>query len=56
MRRAIFVTLLLALVLPATAAAATVLDAGPGDEQFSLAVAGRRLYWMRDGLPRSAAD
>jgi hypothetical protein len=32
-----------------------VLDAGPGIEPSSLAVAGRRLYWMRDGAPRTAA-
>jgi hypothetical protein len=32
-----------------------VLDAGPGIEHFSLAVAGRRLYWMRDGAPRTTA-
>ena len=33
-----------------------VLDAGPGIEHFSLAAAGRRLYWMRDGVPQSVAD
>jgi hypothetical protein len=33
-----------------------VADAGPGIEHFSLAVAGRRLYWMRDGVPRSVAN
>jgi hypothetical protein len=33
-----------------------VVDAGPGIEHFSLAVAGRRLYWMRDGVPQSVAD
>jgi len=33
-----------------------VADAGPGVEHFSLAVAGRRLYWTRDGVPRSVAD
>jgi hypothetical protein len=32
-----------------------VVDAGPGVEPGSLAVAGRRLYWMRDGQPRSVA-
>jgi hypothetical protein len=31
-----------------------VVDAGPGVEPGSLAIAGRRLYWMRDGLPQSA--
>jgi hypothetical protein len=31
-----------------------VVDDGPGVEHFSLAVAGDRLYWMRDGLPQSA--
>ena len=30
-----------------------VVDPGPGVEHFSLAVAGRQLYWMRDGAPRS---
>lgn len=30
-----------------------VVDAGPGIEHGSLAVAGRRLYWMRDGAPQS---
>jgi hypothetical protein len=29
-------------------------DAGPGIEPGSLALAGPRLYWMRDGLPQSA--
>jgi hypothetical protein len=33
-----------------------VADPGPGVEPFSLAVAGRRVYWMRDGVPRSVAD
>jgi hypothetical protein len=33
-----------------------VVDAGPGIEHFSLATAGRRLYWMRDGAPQSVAD
>jgi hypothetical protein len=32
-----------------------VIDAGPGIEHFSLATAGGRLYWMRDGLPQSVA-
>ena len=32
-----------------------VLDAGPGIEPGSLAIAGRRLYWTRDGLPLSSA-
>jgi hypothetical protein len=32
-----------------------VLDAAPGIEHFSLAVAGLRVYWMRDGAPRSVA-
>ena len=31
-----------------------VADAGPGIEPSSLAVAGGRLYWTRDGLPQSA--
>jgi len=31
-----------------------VLDAGPGIEPGSLAIAGRRLYWTRDGQPHSA--
>ena len=31
-----------------------VLDAGPGIEHFSLAVAGLRLYWIRDGQPHAA--
>jgi hypothetical protein len=31
-----------------------VVDAGPGIEPGSLAIAGRRLYWMRDGVPRTA--
>ena len=30
-----------------------VVDAGPGIEHLSLAVGGRRLYWMRDGAPQS---
>jgi hypothetical protein len=33
-----------------------VVDAGPGIEHFSLAAAGRRLYWMRDGVPQSVTD
>jgi hypothetical protein len=33
-----------------------VVDPGPGVEHGSLAVAGRRLYWTRDGVPRSVAD
>ena len=33
-----------------------VVDPGPGIELFSLAVAGTRLYWMRDGAPYSVAD
>ena len=32
-----------------------VLDAAPGIEHFSLAVAGLRVYWMRDGAPQSVA-
>ncbi len=32
-----------------------VLDAGPGIEPGSLAIAGRRLYWTRDGQPLSSA-
>jgi hypothetical protein len=32
-----------------------VADPGPGIERFSLAVAGTRLYWMRDGAPYSVA-
>ena len=31
-----------------------VVDAGPGVEPGSLAIAGTRLYWTRDGLPQSA--
>ena len=31
-----------------------VVDAGPGVEPGSLALAGARLYWTRDGLPQSA--
>jgi hypothetical protein len=33
-----------------------VVDGGPGIERSSLAAAGRRLYWMRDGAPQSVAD
>lgn len=33
-----------------------VVDAGPGIERSSLAAAGRRLYWMHDGVPQSVAD
>jgi hypothetical protein len=32
-----------------------VVDAGSCIEHFSLATAGGRLYWMRDGLPQSVA-
>jgi hypothetical protein len=32
-----------------------VVDRGPGIERASLATAGRRLYWLRDGAPQFAA-
>jgi len=31
-----------------------VVDPGPGIEPGSIAIAGRRLYWMRDGVARTA--
>jgi len=52
--RGAFALLLGGAVMKVDAEGEAVLDPGPGVEEGSLALAGPRLYWMRDDAPRSA--